>query len=871
MTVTADTQLGPYRIVSPLGAGGMGEVFRARDTRLGRDVAVKVLPEEYSSDAQRLARFRQEACAAGALNHPNILTIYDVDAGEGAAYVVSELLEGETLRERLRDGALPPRKAVEFASQVAAGLAAAHEHGIVHRDIKPENIFITSGGRAKILDFGLAKLTGGALGSVETEAPTRRVETTGGGVMGTVGYMSPEQARGLPVDRRSDIFSLGVVLYEMLAGARPFKGDSAVETLNAIIKEDPPELSSSGKSTPEALARVVLHCLEKKPDERFQSARDLAFALDALSTVTGQRAATTADASPVTTAGATARTRRKLWPLLACLLALTLLAAVFYAGTRVARTQPPTFRQLTFRRGAVWSARFAPDGQTVIYGAAFEGAPIQIYSGRTEVPESRPLGLPDGNLLAVSPTGELAVLLNADTSSVTFTWGTLARVPLTGGAPREVLEDVAFADWSPDGKGLAVVHRVGGRWRLEYPIGKVLYETHGHISYPRFSPKGDVIAFMDHPLDGDDRGTVAVVDFEGRKRTLTKEAGSQQGLAWSPDGDEVWFAASANESSRVLQAVTLAGRQRVVASAPGDLTLLDISRDGRALLTRGNLSGRLLGLAPGETKERDLSWFDSSIVTDVTADGRVILFREPDRAAGEGYGVYLRKTDGSPAVRLGDGVPQFLSPDGKWALATSPSAPSPVFLLPTGVGEPRQLTHDQFEHLVARVMPDGKRFLFDGGEPGHDTRAYLQDLDGGEPRPVTPEGTWFALNSVSPDGKYAAAYTGKVTGFNHQTPLLFSFDTGATRPLSGVEEGEGVARWSADGRSLYVFRPGGQTAKVYRVDTVTGRRELWKELTPPDPAGNVGITNIVMTPDARSYFYTYFHYLSDLYLVEGLK
>src|SRR3989449_1428396 len=294
MPLNPGTKLGPYEIVSPLGAGGMGEVYRARDTRLGRDVAVKVLPSSFSADADRLHRFEQEACAAGALNHPNILIVHDIGNHDGSPYVVSELLEGETLRERMGGAAQPQRKAIDYALQVAHGLAAAHEKRIVHRDLKPDNIFITKDGRVKILDFGIAKLTQVEGAEAQTDIPMRRVDTGPGVVMGTVGYMSPEQVRGQKVDHRSDIFSFGAILYEMLSGRRAFHRESTADTISAILKEHPPDLSETNQRISPALERLVNHCLEKNPEERFHSASDLAFALEALSGSTATSAQTVA-------------------------------------------------------------------------------------------------------------------------------------------------------------------------------------------------------------------------------------------------------------------------------------------------------------------------------------------------------------------------------------------------------------------------------------------------------------------------------------------------------------------------------------------------------------------------------------------------
>src|SRR5262245_4371647 len=323
MTLSNGSRLGPYEILAPLGAGGMGEVYRARDTRLNRQVALKVLPTQFTTNAERLRRFEQEARAASALNHPNILTIYDTGAHEGAPFIVSELLEGETLRERLEAGALPVRKAIDSALQLSRGLAAAHGKGIVHRDLKPENLFITEDARLKILDFGLAKLKPpSGLGSLRPQAgvenPTETyhpaVDTDPGKVMGTVGYMAPEQVRGREADHRSDVFAVGVVLYEMRSGKQPFVGQSAVETLNAILKEEPQDLEETNSKIPPGLLRVVNHCLEKNAEQRFQSASDLAFALEALSgTSSGSTISPESAVAPSTLATRGMRRDRWAW------------------------------------------------------------------------------------------------------------------------------------------------------------------------------------------------------------------------------------------------------------------------------------------------------------------------------------------------------------------------------------------------------------------------------------------------------------------------------------------------------------------------------------------------------------------------------
>ncbi|MGZ5382268.1 MAG: protein kinase domain-containing protein, partial [Thermoanaerobaculia bacterium] len=514
MTLANGARLGPYEILAPLGAGGMGEVYRAKDPRLGRDVAIKVLPASFSADADRLRRFEQEARAAGILNHPNITAVHDIGTHEGAPYVVSELLEGETLRSALSGGKLSQRKAIDYALQIAHGLAAAHEKGIVHRDLKPENLFVIKDGRVKILDFGLAKLTHTEAGPEVTSLPTETGGTEPGVVMGTLGYMSPEQVKGKPADARSDIFSFGAIFYEMLSGKRAFHGDSAAETISAILREEPPDLSVTNQSISPGLERIVRHSIEKNPEQRFHSAHDVAFALEALSGLSVPRL----EASSLRVRG-----RSPTLPAVAAF--VVALAAGLFAGRVIWKGTPafpPSFKRLTYGRGPVWSARFAPDGQMIVYAASWDGAQKpQLYSVRAESPESLRLALPSGRVESVSKNGEMLILNLLQFSAGYARIGTLSQTPLSGSAPRDLLEDVGHADWSPDGGAIAVGRAPQWRYRLEFPAGKVLYETTGWISHPRISPKGDAVAFLDHPLFGDDRGSVAIVDRSGKKTTLS--------------------------------------------------------------------------------------------------------------------------------------------------------------------------------------------------------------------------------------------------------------------------------------------------------------------------------------------------------------
>jgi Tol biopolymer transport system component len=858
MTLEVGSKLGPYEILAPLGAGGMGEVYRARDTRLGRDVAVKVLPASFSRDPERLHRFKQEAQATSALNHPNILAIFDIGESDDSPYVVSELLEGETLGNRLRSGALGQRKAIEYSVQIARGLAAAHEKGIVHRDLKPENIFITRDDHVKILDFGLAKLTRPEDTSrLGTQAGTVSIGTEPGKVMGTVGYMSPEQVRGESADHRTDIFSFGTILYEMLAGQRAFQRGTTAETMTAILKEEPSELMALAKNIAPSLARVVEHCLEKSPEHRYQSARDLAFNLEALSGISGTTAAQKAMAPASKKVGVRA--------LGAGVVAAILLALGIMVGRQTVKTSQPSFQRLTFRRGFETAARFAPDGNTIVYSAAWDGNPPEIFSTVPENLGARSLGITDADLISVSSTGELAVLLHPrDGPGPGSAIGKLARVPLTGGAPREILDDVIEADWSPDGTQLAVIHGVGGQFRLEFPVGKVLYETSGWMSRPRVSPQGDKVAFLEHPVRGDDAGSVAVVDLAGKKVTLDTGSISDQGLAWTPGGGEVWFSATKAGNTEKLYAATLAGQVRLILRTAGSAQIEDLSRQGRALLTQSNGRLGILGQSPGDTEERDLSWLDWSRAMDLSLDGKALLFDETGEGGGERYGIYLRKTDGSPAIRLGDGNADALSPDGQWVISAPQGAPVQLHVLPTGAGEERALTHDDINHLYARWFPDAKRILFAGHEPGKGVRLYVQDLEGGRPRAITPEGMslYFA---ISLDGRTVAA-----AGADHRI-ALYPTQGGDARQIPGVEPGVLPIQWTSDGHSLFVFRSATTSALVFRLDPATGRKQLWKELKPADPAGISRVLRPLITPDGKAYAYSYGRMQSELYLAEGLK
>jgi predicted Ser/Thr protein kinase len=835
VTLAKGTMLGAYEILAPLGAGGMGEVYRARDPRLAREVAIKVLPEEFFEGEEKRQRFEREARLLAALNHPNVAAVHSFEEIPGSSssspsrhILVMELIDGETLRHAFPPEPVPTKKILEIGAQIADGLAKAHTSGIVHRDLKPENVMVSREGWVKILDFGLAKLTEAR--SQELSSAATASGTVPGMVMGTVGYMSPEQASGKPVDFRSDQFSLGTMLYELAAGRRAFQRDTSAETLVAVIREEPEPLGRLNPRVPAPLRWIVERCLAKDPDQRYASTRDLARDLaslrDRIGELSGESAAGVAEPAPA----------------------------------------HPTFQRLSFRRGTILSARFAPDGTTVVYGAAWEGDPCRLFTTRSESPESSPLILPDAEILAISRTGNLAVSLERRWAG-RFIWsGTLAQVPLAGGAPRELLENVQWADWGHDGAHLAVVRSVAGKTRLEFPIGKVLYETGGWISHPRVSPKGDLIAFLDHPTLGDDEGSVVAVDRAGKSTVLSKDWITAYGLAWSGDGSEIWFTATRVGVARSVWSVSLAGKERLLVRTPGELTIQDASPDGRILMTSDNGKVGIIGRPPGTERDRDLSLLDWSLVRDISKDGKQILFDESGEGGGARHAVYVRRTDGTPAVHLGEGWAGNFSPDERW-IASQSMAPEGrrITLLPTKAGEPRVLAKGEERIHRAWWLPDGKRILSAANAPGEGLRLFVHGLAGEPPLPITVEGIGMGFFPVSPDARIVVA----------QGPdgLFYGFpiEGGDPEYIPGLVADDRPIRFAPDGKSLFAYRRGELPAHVIRLDLATGEKVASQELMPPDAAGVVEIVSVVLTPDVASYAYSYHRILSDLFLVEGLR
>jgi len=863
MALTPGTRLGPYEIVAVIGAGGMGEVYRARDTRLERTVAIKILPESFASDRERLERFQQEARILSALNHPNLMAVYDVGEQNGLHFLVSEFLDGQSLRERLTAGPLPQRRVIEYGLQIAKGLAAAHEKGIVHRDLKPDNIFVLRDERVKILDFGLAKQVARAAAADQTM--TRPDQTSAGTVLGTAGYMSPEQVRGESLDHRSDIFSFGAILYEMIAGQRAFRGDSNVEVMSAILKQEPAELAESRLTVSIGLQRIVQRCLEKKPEARFQSASDLAFALDALSS---SSAGTSTGGLPPLKDEPKTRSRMLMPLALLAALALGAIGALALHRTTMSHAE---FTQLSFRSAYIRHARFTPDGRTVVFDATTGGKGTELFSTRTDTIEAQSLGIP-ASILSISSTGELAVTLNTLFDPKFTATGLLARVPLGGGSTRELMDGVTDAEWSPDGSALAVCRRVGHRFQLEYPVGKVLYQNDGYVNDLRFSPDGEKIAFVDHAILGDDRGYVDVIDRQGNRKVLTQELASIQGLAWTPSGKEVWFTAGVASEPRALRAVDLGAHERVLLSAPAVLHLQDISKEQSVLLTVEDFRDQQVLVDTATGKVQDVGTFPFQITEGLSRDGQMLLFDTYVTGNNSDYNLYTQRTDGSAPVMIGQGAGLGLSFDGKWAIALDPSHIQNMRIIPTGIGEAHTITappgHD---YLTATWMPDGQHVLVVAVAPGHAPATFVQEAATGAARQITREGKYAVgiddlAMSVSPDGKYI------ITTDDQSRFWLQPLDGAAESELKGLSEGDRPLQWHNDSQNIFVeHQAPGNTVEIYNLNLTTGERKLWTKFSPDDKTAVLAIRHPIITPDGARAIYVVQRIYSTLFVGKGFQ
>jgi Tol biopolymer transport system component len=864
MALSAGMRLGPYEILASLGAGGMGEVYRAKDTKLGREVALKVLPDDFAADPERLARFQREARLLASLSHASIGAIHDVEEVGGCHFLVLELALGEDLSERLKRGPIPVAESIPIARQIAEALEEAHEKGIVHRDLKPGNVKLTPDGRVKILDFGLAKAFAGDASAPSgdlSESPTLiHTGTQAGLILGTAGYMSPEQARGTPVDRRADIWAFGVVLFEMLTGRALFQGATITDVLAGVVREEP-DWAALPPATPIAVRHLLRRCLTRDPRQRLQAIAEARIALESPEAEDGAP-------GPIR-----AGTRRRLTPVLGLASVACVLLLLGYAagqrrrGETAGSADEVRFHRLTFRNGTLWSARFAPDGETLVYGAAWDGSPVRLFLTRLDTPDSSPMNLPDAQLLSVSPTGELAVSLGHRFDGF-MGEGTLARAPLLGGGARPVLEKVREADWAPDGSALAVVRRVEGLERLEFPVGTVLYQTTGWVSHVRFSPRGDRIAFADHPIWSDDVGWVSVVDLAGDKTELTPFSGqSVRGLAWSPSGEEVWYTTQEAAGVNAIRAVDLNKRQRTLFSALAHVVLYDVSHSGRLLLGQESTLRRVEARVAGHDEPRDFTLArEHSIPGFVSEDGRLVLVSE---LSDPPYATYLMRADGSAPVRIGDGAASAISPDGKWVVALTPEERRRLLLHPIGTGESREVPNPAGIQVdVGAWLSNGKLAVF-GAAAGQLSRGWVLDPEGAEPaRAFTDEGVGIGSNNTawlatSPDG------TRVVAADESSTYRIYPLAGGQSERIPGLGEGDLPLQWTDDGKALFVARGGETTWNVQRLDLATGEETPWITVPPGDPAG-LRLSLFYITRNGRYWIRGDTRLLVDLYVAEGI-
>jgi len=856
------TTLWSYRIESKIGAGGMGVVYKAVDSRLDRPVAVKVLPASALASPDRQKRFVQEAKTASSLNHPNIVTIYDINTqevdGQPVQYIAMEFIAGETLDKLIGRKGLKVREALKYAIQIADALSAAHAAGVVHRDLKPSNVMVTPQGLVKILDFGLAKTTGpldtdAYAETVHAEASPRTEEGT---ILGTVAYMSPEQADGKKIDARSDIFSFGSVLYEMITGRQAFPGASKLSTLSSVLYKDPQPVSQAVPDVHPELDRIISRCLKKNPERRWQTMADVKVALEELRDELDASGVVPVQSRVYAARPAPRRVRG--WLAIGVLAGIILaLVPTAYLAPRFFRSEPPTFQRLTFRRGDVTSAKFAPGG-AVVYTAEWDNGPPTTYSVIPGDREARPLQLPTGTVLSVSSAGEMAILLGNGPA------GTLARVPFGGSAPREILEDVYAADWGPDGDSLAVVRKVAGRYRLEYPIGTVLHETEGRPPMTaRVSIDGKLIAFFEFDVGVGDF-SVCIVGPHHPKQVLSRGWRGLGWLSWSPKGDEIWFSAAAAGGNPALYAINLAGTQRLLTRAPGFIVTQDVARDGRVLLTAVNSRLGILYAPPDGSAPHDLAWLDASQAFALSQDAKSLLFVELGSGEGRNSAIYLRKTDGSPAVLLGYGNHPALSPDGKWVVCIRhQQTRSELLLLPTGPGEPRVLDIDGMHYQSVEWFPDGKQVLFTGNQSGRPVRSWALQVDGKEPKPLTPEGT--QAMRVSPEGRSFVVV-------DPHKLVIGEVGGGEAETISELQGGESVVGWSADGRSIFLAQVQGDTLRINRLDLATRQRQPWRVLKVPESGAEFFPPGpVVLSPDGKAVACTFQHDLANLYLVKGLK
>ena len=865
MALASGTRLGPYEILSPIGAGGMGEVYAARDTRLERRVAIKVLAAELAAHGTHLTRFQREAKAASALNNPNIVTVYDVGETDSISWVAMELIEGKSLTELIAAGPLPARKLLDLAGQIADGLAAAHEAGIVHRDLKPANVMITREGFVKIVDFGLARgqaneAPDGTQATTETSPPTLT-----GDIVGTAGYMSPEQARGEKVDFRSDQFSFGSVLYEMATGRRAFKENTRIDTLAAVLNEEPEPIAKLRPGLPPPLRWVIERCHAKAAGDRYESTGDLAREIRGIREHLSEVSGSAAVEEP--------STRRKFG------LAAGLLAAIVAGGGlwailgRPARpaVEGPDFRRLTFRSGVVTRALFMEKSNSILYTASWAGQPSRTYLTLPEAKGAdRSLDAEIQVPMAFSEDGsEVLVQLGRSRPSLNY-FGPLAWWPSLGGKPRPFLESSGWADWAKRGRVVAVVEEEGSERVLQVRDagGKLrgsIFRTTGAITYVSISPDETEVAFIHHPSRTDDAGEVRIVAMDGRRpRALTPVYERCVGLKWNARTREVWFTASRSDIyTTALLGVDRRGRTRVVHSFPDFFLLQDVS-DAGCLFVASSEETDLL-VQRGDSPPGDFSWLGSTIVADISPDGKSILFLDGSSSMGN-LGMWTRPLDGGEAIRIADGDPGKFSADGRWVVGTSrvPSGLPQLVVVPVGGGTARTVTSSADTGYFEPSFLGSESLLFVRAERGRREVARMR-MDGSGAEAL---GISQCILPVANPQQTRILCLEEPLRSSLRVVGLAPRDAG--RRLHPLPEGAAFvyARWNQSGDQVFAVT---SDRRLLTLDAVTGA--VLREQVVPLREGIAGESLLAAAsgPDGAVQAYSISYTSSRLYLGRGLS
>jgi serine/threonine protein kinase len=854
MELSAGTRIGPYEIARKIGAGGMGVVYRAKDTRLDRSVAIKVLPEALHADGDRLRRFEQEARTIGALNHPNLVTLHDVGREAGAPYLVYELLEGQSLRALLQAGPLEVREATRIAAEIARGLAAAHGAGVIHRDVKPDNVFVTGDGRVKILDFGIAKLRRDEPADVANAPTLGGTAATGTGVViGTPGYMAPEQLASSEVDARTDVFALGVVLFEMLVGKRPFAADTGIEESYAIVKTAPPALPAS---VPPHLGRIVERCLEKRREARFQSAADLAFALE------------TDDDAPATVPAKRAPRRKiPILPITGAAIVLAALATtVWLVRARANVHWPelveggPIYTRVTYHSEPKWFARFWPDGKSVVYSRRDKSDEYSLMRATLGRPSAAQVPEVNGRLLDVSSTGELALRRRQPDAP----GGVLVTMSEGAGAAKELAQNVHDAAYVRD--QLAIVRDPGAGMAIELPIGTTIVPSDGRaLDSLRASHDATMLAVVARPIVADTRGTVVIYDLAGHELARSQAHTEIGGLAWSPDDREVWVSTELG-----LQALDLSGHERVLLRTATDLFVRDVLPDGRVLAVMRD--ARMRAFVRHGDPANDVGWRDSAVVKALSRDGSTIALLSGDGAnqTAEGYELFIRRSNPATPISIDHGMQIALTSNGELAVVLRNGKREPIGVVPTvaRAGTPRALATGPIDRIVLGVAPeisaDDKRVVVLGAARDKPPRLWAIPLEGGEPTPIGPDRVDIPTDDNKAHFQFAVSPDGSRIALPAQKGVMLVNADGSGEVALTSDHGETPLGFSTDSKALFVWRTKGWPRPIVRVELDGGARS---ELMPFAPEGPPDVADVAVDGTGQTIAYSWIENDSDLFVL----